>query len=131
MFVESIMKTEIKTVDNNETIKDACEKFKNNWIGCLIVIDNENIVGIVTERDVIQRTICNDMDPKTSKIHEIMTKEVISIDKNETVDQAIEKLKKHNIKKLPVTSNGELVGIITLTDITYTRHNIKNLIEED
>ena len=131
MFVENIMKTDIKTVDFNDTIKDACEKFKNNWIGCLIVIENENIVGIVTERDIIQRTICADKDAKTSKINEIMTKEVISIDKNETVDQAIEKLKGHNIKKLPVTSNDELVGIITLTDITFARHNIKNLIEDD
>lgn len=131
MFIENIMKTDIKTVDHNQTIKDACEKFKNNWIGCLIVTDNDNIVGIVTERDIIQRTICADKDPKTSKINEIMTKEVITIDKNETVDQAIEKLRGHNIKKLPVTSRDELVGIITITDITFARHKIKNLIEEE
>jgi len=131
MFIENIMKKDIKTVDYNETIKSACEKFKDNWIGCLIVTDNDSIVGIVTERDVIQRTICNDKDPKVSKINEIMTKEVISIDQNETVDQAVEKLKENNIKKLPVTSNTDLVGIITLTDITFARHSIKNLIEED
>jgi CBS domain-containing protein len=95
----------------------------------LLVTENNNIVGIVTERDIIERTICMDKDPNTAQVKEIMSTDVKTVDVDDRINYAISILKQHNIKKLPVIENGELVGIITVTDIAYTRPNIREFLK--
>ena len=128
--VKDIMKGKIITVDHNESIRQACDKYKEHKVGSLIVTDKSDILGIVTERDFIERTICMDKNPKTTKVKDIMSTEVMSIDINETIMKAVDIMKDKNIKKLPVTSNGALVGIITSTDIAYSRPSLKHFFNE-
>ena len=129
MLVKDMMKSKIITVDVNDTVRDACNKYRDHTVGCLIVIDRGQIAGLVTERDVIRRTICMDKDPKTTKINEIMSTDVKTIDPYAEVEDAIRMIKEHKIKKLPVASNGRLVGIITITDLAHTRPTIKRFLE--
>ena len=125
MYVKEIMTKKIFSVDCEKTIQFASSIYCDNKIGCLIVTENNHIVGIVTERDFIERTICMDKDPKITKIKEIMSTNVKTIDLNERVEKAIGILKENKIKKLPVTANNSLVGILTITDIAYSRPTIK------
>jgi CBS domain-containing protein len=125
MYVKEIMTKKIFSVDCEKTIQLASSIYCDNKIGCLIVTENNHIVGIVTERDFIERTICMDKDPKITKIKEIMSTNVKTIDLNERVEKAIGILKENKIKKLPVTANNSLVGILTITDIAYSRPTIK------
>jgi len=129
MYVRDIMKENLVTINYNETIKTACDLYRDNKIGCLIVIDNDDIVGIVTERDLIERTICMNRDPNTAKVEEIMSKNIKTIDKNERLEKAIAMFKENNIKKLPVTCNNSLVGIITITDIAYSRPSMQEFFQ--
>jgi len=129
MLVKDMMKSKIITVDANDTVRDACNKYRDHKVGCLIVTNNEEIAGLVTERDVIKRTICMDKDPNTTKIAEIMSTDVKTIDPYAEVDDAIRFIKEHKIKKIPVASNGRLVGIITITDLAHTRPTIKRFLE--
>jgi len=129
MYVRDIMKENLVTINYNETIKTACDLYRDNKVGCLIVIDNDDIVGLVTERDLIERTICMDRDPNTAKVEEIMSKNIKTIDKNERLEKAIAMFKENNIKKLPVTSNDSLVGIITITDIAYSRPSMQEFFQ--
>jgi acetoin utilization protein AcuB len=129
MIVKEIMKKSLITISGNETILDACNKYRDCKIGCLIVIDEEQVIGIVTERDLIERTICIGRDPKKTKIKEIMTNDVITIDPFDRIEKALEIIKKNKIKKLPVVSNDKLVGIVTITDIAYTKSVIKEFLE--
>jgi len=129
MYVKDIMKEKLVTINRNQTIKTACDLYRDNKIGCLIVTDNDDIVGIVTERDLIERTICMNKDPNISKVEEIMSKNIKTIDKNERLEKAIAIFKENKIKKLPVTFNDSLVGIITLTDIAYSRPSMKEFFQ--
>jgi CBS domain-containing protein len=130
-FVKDIMKSKIVTVSHDETIKNACQKYKDFKIGCLIVLDNDNIVGLVTERDIIERTILLDKDPNTAKIRDIMTTDLITIDMDEKVMKAVDVMKDNNIKKLPVTHKGSLIGIVTSTDIAYSRPSLKHFLRDE
>jgi CBS domain-containing protein len=125
------MKDNIVTIESNKSIKDACNIYKDKKIGCLLVIEKDNVIGIVTERDIIERTLCEDKDAKTTTIKDIMTSHVQTIDANDRISYAVEVLKKNNIKKLPVLNKGELVGIVTVTDIALTRPNIKNFLSTE
>jgi CBS domain-containing protein len=124
------MKKEIVKIDVNSSIKNACNLYKDKKIGCLFVIENEDVIGIVTERDIIERTICLDRNPDTTKVREIMSPDVKTVDSNDNINHAISILKDNNIKKLAVTEKDELVGIITVTDIAYTRPDIRRFIQE-
>jgi len=131
MLVRDIMTEKIVSIDSNESIRTACNKYRDTKVGCLIVTANADIVGIVTERDLIERAVCANKDLDTVKIKEIMTPDVKSIDIDERVENAVRMLKENKIKKLPVTSSNNIVGIITITDIAYSRPSIKSFIGQE
>jgi CBS domain-containing protein len=121
LLVKEVMTKKVFTIDKNETIFDACNMYKDYKIGCLIVTDMNRCVGIVTERDLIERTICARRDPYATKIGDIMSKNMKTIHSLETIDKAIEMMFQNKVKKLPVVVNEEVVGIITVTDISRAR----------
>lgn len=129
MFVKEIMTNKIITVDGNETVLDACNKYCECKVGCLIVTDKDQIVGIVTERDFVERAICMHRDPEKTKVKEIMSSDIKTIHPFDRIEKALDIIKKYKIKKLPVISDGKLVGIVTVTDIAYTRPGIREFLE--
>jgi CBS domain-containing protein len=129
-FVKDIMHSNIVTIDQNESVRKACDIYRDKKIGCLIVTDRDNIIGLVTERDLIERTICMDREPSMTKVKDIMTTNVITIEMDEKIMKAVDVMKDNNIKKLPVTHKGELIGIITSTDLAYSRPSMKNFFRE-
>ena len=129
MLVEDIMSKKLVTADINETVKEACNRYRELKVGCLVITDKDQIAGLVTERDIIERTICNDRDPNTTKISEIMSIDIKTVDSYASIEEALEIMQKNKIKKIPVVSNNELVGIITITDIAYTRPSIKKFLQ--
>lgn len=124
MLVKEIMTKKVVTINPYDTVFDACLKYRDNKVGCLPVTDKESCVGIVTERDLIERTICLHKDPEKTKISEIISSDIKTIQPLETLEKALEIMNKYKIKKLPVISNNALVGIITITDIAYTKPEI-------
>jgi CBS domain-containing protein len=121
MLVNEVMTKKIITINPDDTVFNACQKYHTNHIGCLIVSEKESCVGIVTERDIIKKMICDYKDSKKTKVSEIMSADVITIQSLETLEKALKLMKKYKIKKLPVVSNNILVGIITLSDIAHAR----------
>ncbi len=124
MLVKEIMINDIITVKPDDTVFDACIKYRDKKIGCLLVVENNNCIGIVTERDFIERTICMHKNPEKTKISEIMSSNIKKIHSLEKVETAVDVMKKHRIKKLPVVINDKIVGIITATDISRARPDL-------
>ena len=121
MLVKEIMKGDVVTVDSNEPVFNACLLYRDRKIGCLVVVEKGKCIGIVTERDLIERTICEEKNPKKTKIGEIMTSKIKTIHALDKIEKAIEIMKTYKIKKLPVLMDNRLVGIITVTDISKAR----------
>ena len=121
MLVKEIMTKNVVTIDANDTVFVACKKYNDYKVGCLVVEDNGFCVGIVTERDIIERTICVKKDPQKTKVSEIMSAGIKTVYALDTVDKAIEIMKQYKFKKLPVISNNDIVGIITVTDISNAK----------
>jgi len=124
LLVKEVMTKKVITIERNKTVFDACNTYKNFKVGCLIVTDNNKCVGMVTERDLIERTICVRKDPEKTLVGEIMSSDIITIHALEKVETAIEYMEFFKIKKLPVAVNDEIVGIITVTDISKARPDI-------
>lgn len=118
------MTRNVVTIDAADTVFDACMKYKEKKVGCLVVVENETCVGIVTERDLIERSICSRRDPNTTRVREIMSSGVKVVYALDTVEKALETMRQYKIKKLPVISSEKVVGIITMTDIAEARPDL-------
>ena len=124
MLVKEIMKKKVVTIHSHDTVFNACLKYRDEKVGCLVVVENNICVGIVTERDLIERTICIRKNPEKTKVSEIMSKDIKTIYALDKIETAIDVIKKYKIKKLPVISDDRIVGIITVTDISKARPDI-------
>ena len=121
MLVKKIMRTHVVSIDHERNVLEACMKFKQYKIGSLVVKnENKSCVGILTERDVIERAICNLKPMVTTLVKEIMSREVKTIHPLEKVDEAIKIMKEFHIKKLPVIQGKSIVGIIIISAITIS-----------
>jgi len=124
MLVKEIMTKNVVTIDADASVFDACMMYKEKKVGCLVVVDDETCVGIVTERDLIERSICQRRDPEKTKVSEIMSQNIKVVYALDTAEKALETMKQYKIKKLPVISSEKVVGIVTITDIAEARPEI-------
>jgi len=120
MLVEEVMSRDIISVDSNKTVFEACKIYKEKKVGSLVVMNKNITVGIVTERDTIEKLILLKKDPNKTKIREIMSPNIITVHALSPIDKAAKIMKEKNIKKLPVILNNKIVGIITETDLSRT-----------
>ena len=111
MKVSEVMNKAI-VVEENISLRDAAKIMSDKNIGSLIIMKNEKIIGIITERDIMKN-----VGRLGEKIPQVMTKNVVTIEANETIDNAASIMAKNKIKRLPVLKKGSLAGIVTATDI--------------
>ena len=105
------------TMDENTSAMDAARIMNREGIGCLIAVHHGEVVGILTERDLLKRIVEECRDPKQTKVSEIMTKEVVVGSPDLQLVEATRLMFENRIKKLPIVDKNGLVGLITLTDI--------------
>lgn len=99
-------------------VTEAAKTMKTNRIGSLVVIDgNEQVVGVITERDLVHRVLGENRDPKTTQIGEVMSKNIITVGPYVSLIEALKIMRKNDVRRLPVTRNKKLVGILTEREI--------------
>ena len=128
MLVKEIMSDCVKTVRPIDTSKEAACLMNESAIGCLIVVSgNGKIEGIVTERDILRDVVAEGKDPCSVKIEDIMSKNIVAISPEASLEEAADVMTENKIKKLPVVQDGKLIGIVTATDLVAYE---KDLIEK-
>jgi CBS domain-containing protein len=115
--VEEIMSSPVATVSGETTITEAARVLREQNIGSLVV-GEEIIQGIVTETDVVD-AVTEEIDLSATPVEQIMSDPVVTIRPHEAVHVAGERMGHNAVKKLPVTENGEPVGIVTTTDLAH------------
>jgi CBS domain-containing protein len=111
------MVKEVVTLQGGASVHEAVQLLNKHKIGCLIILSGDEIAGIVTERDLLERVLEKCRDPKETKVSEIMTRHVITGTPDMDTLDATRLMFKLKVKKLPITEDNKLVGIVTLTDI--------------
>ena len=131
MLVSEIMSKDVVTVENNKSVFDACNIYRECGVGSLVVMKEGIVVGILTERDIIERVIVDQKDPKETKVEEIMSKDIKTVHASARVEKAVEIMRQNKIKKLPVILNNNIFGIVTITDIANILPDISKLLDEE
>jgi CBS domain-containing protein len=119
--VEQIMTTNPRTVNADDTVLQAAQVMRDNDIGDVIVVDDGQVTGIVTDRDIAVRAVAEGRDPGSTTVGEIATTGVQAIEPDASVDDALSKMREHDIRRLPIVKNGRPVGIVSLGDLAVER----------
>ncbi len=119
--VKDVMARQVITIDVEQSAKNAARMMTKFGISGLVVLSEGDLVGILTERDILSRVVASGHDPDDVKVREIMSEPVIVVNPAMPLDKAVMIMFKEKIKKLPVVAKVEdalrLVGILSLTDI--------------
>ena len=128
--LEDVMVSEVIAVKADAAVEEAVKIMNKHEIGCLIVVNAaEKPVGIVTERDLLKRVLVKLRDPQTTKVSEIMSAPLIFGTPHMDVEVAARLMFQKKIKKLPVVENGNLVGLVTLTDLARVQPELIRLLK--
>ena len=108
---------DVVKIEGNVTAEEIANIMNECEIGCVIVVQEENPIGIITERDMIKRVLLESKDPKTTKAFQIMSAPLLFGHPDMSVQEAVKVMIERRIKKLPIIAEDQLVGMLTLTDL--------------
>lgn len=112
-----ILRRELISVEPGTTVAKAAQVMKKANTGSVFVGKGPKPVGIFTERDISRRVVAEGLDPKKTKVEQVMTKKLITVDATEPLSQVFECLSRGSFRHLPITENGDVVGIVSLSDL--------------
>ena len=116
MIVRDVMNKNVVVAKPDITVKEAAGIMSQHHIGSLVILKDKKIVGIITERNILI-AVAQGKDAELTTVEEIMSKNVVTVAPDKTVEDAVNLMTEHKIKKLPVVEGDNLIGIITASDI--------------
>ena len=118
IIVKEAMKTNLAMVKPITTILEAAKIMKKRKIGNVIIVEKEQPIGILTESDILKKVVAEGKNVNDVIVKDVMTTPIVVIDPYVTLEEAMETMGKCNVRRLPVTENDKLIGIITQKDIS-------------
>jgi CBS domain-containing protein len=118
--VRDLLKGDPVTVEASATVQDAAKLMDENDIGNVLVVENNEVQGIVTDRDIVVRVIAKG-DGADASVREAATTDLETLEPDASIDDAIQKMEQGNIRRLPVVEDGKPVGVISLGDLAQAK----------
>jgi CBS domain-containing protein len=126
--IQDIMTKKIVTIKHEKTGLDAAKLMNNYGISSLIVENDQKHIGIITERDIVSKICCKDLQPSKVNVADIMSDIRVYADPSTPIEVAVQRMINHKIRRLPVIEGGKIVGIVTVTDLAKELR--KTILEE-
>jgi CBS domain-containing protein len=117
LTVKSIAKPNIISLDKTKSVKEGAELMVKNNIGSLIITESGKYVGIVTERDILRKVVATTSFPPTTKLGDVMSSPLITIDAEAGLGEASSLMVENRIRRLLVKEDGKVIGIFTQRDL--------------
>ncbi len=118
MSVRSLMIKDVIFISSNASVKDVADLMLEKSVGSIIILENDEPIGIVTEGDLVRLVIAQGKDPNNTNVKEVMAHPLITIGPNASVGEVGETMARHGIERLPVIEDGKLIGIIAEQELT-------------
>lgn len=107
----------IITIDENSSVFEAAKAMVDNARGSIVATRGGESIGILTERDVMKKVVAKSLDPRSTKVKDVMTSPTVTIDKDKPLREAVDLMNRKGLRRMLVTENGKVVGIFTLRDV--------------
>ncbi|MEA2496686.1 MAG: hypothetical protein QOJ29_4597 [Thermoleophilaceae bacterium] len=118
--VRDLLKGDPVTVDASATVEEAAKLMDEKDIGNVLVVENDEVKGIVTDRDIVVRVIAKGNGADAS-VREAATTDLETLEPDASIEDAIQKMEQGNVRRLPVVEDGKPLGVITLGDLAQAK----------
>jgi CBS domain-containing protein len=115
--VRDVMTPGVRTVDPSQSLAEAAEVMRGEDVGSVPVEAEGRLIGIVTDRDIVTRAVAERRDPQTVKVDEIASRELVTVEPEQDLDEALALMARHQVRRLPVVEEGRLVGMLAQADV--------------
>lgn len=124
---------EVLTIDTHATVFEAIGKMEERNVGSIVILDEYGrLAGIFTERDYLRRIVLQNRTSKTTRLHEVMSTDVITVNAKCGVEKCMDIMTEERIRHIPVVEDGRIIGLVSIGDLVKhlcmeRSHEIKNL----
>ena len=117
--VKKIMTKEVLMIDEKTSVKEVARMMKTKKIGSILVEKNNEVIGIVTEADIVRRLVAEERDPNTTLVKTIMSSPLLAIDAEMSIIDANDMMDKNRVRHLAVKEEGKIVGLVSCRDVMH------------
>jgi CBS domain-containing protein len=121
--VHEVMTRSPATVSGQASLTDAARMMRDRDIGDLFVMDDGKLRGILTDRDIVVRAAADARDLTRTMVDEVASHDIVDISPNDDADQAVMMMRARAVRRVPVMDGGNLVGVVSLGDMSVERDN--------
>jgi CBS domain-containing protein len=115
--VRDVMTPGVQTVSASQSLAEAAEVMKGEDVGSVPVVEEGRLAGIVTDRDIVTWAVAERRDPQTVKVDEVASRELVTVEPDQDLDEALALMARHQVRRLPVVEEGQLVGMLAQADV--------------
>jgi CBS domain-containing protein len=116
--VKDAMTSNPCTIDADKTVDYAAKMLKDENVGLAPIVEGQRLVGTLTDRDIVVRVVAEGRDPKTVRVREVASTDLITIDPQQDLDEALRLMASHQVRRLPVVEeDGRVVGVLAQADV--------------
>ncbi len=123
--VRDAMTEDPRSIGASASVVEAARLMRQERIGSLPITDDEQLVGLITDRDITTRVVAEAADPKVTSVGDVCSRDLISVEPGNDLEEALELMARHQVRRLPVVENGRLVGIVAQADIALKEDETK------
>jgi CBS domain-containing protein len=116
--IRKLMFVKPRTVKVGDSIVDAAKLMKGEETGIAPIVEDGRLIGVVTDHDITLRVVAEGRDPRTTRVEEVASRNLVTIDPDQALDEALAVMTHHDVKRLPVIEeDGTLVGMVAHADV--------------
>jgi CBS domain-containing protein len=123
--VRDAMTEDPRSIGASASVVEAAQLMRQQHIGSLPVTEDERLVGMITDRDITTRVVAESAVPETTSVGDVYSRDLISVESNKDLEEALRLMARHQVRRLPVVENGRLVGIVAQADIALSENEKK------
>jgi CBS domain-containing protein len=120
--VKDVMTARPTSIESDTPVVEAARRMSSEGVGSLPVTREGELVGMITDRDLVLQVIARDLDPHKVAVGEICSENPVTAMPDESLDDALQRMAKHQVRRLPVAEDGRLVGILAQADVAQAAH---------
>jgi len=116
--IQELMTSNPTTVTGDATVVEAAKVMKKEDAGIVPIVDGDRVVGVITDRDIAIQVVAAGKDPQSTKVRDVASQNVVTVDPQQELDEALRLMAQHQVRRLPVVEeDGRLVGIVAQADV--------------
>jgi CBS domain-containing protein len=123
--VRDAMTEDPRSIGASASVVEAARLMREQHIGSLPITDDQKLVGMITDRDITTRVVAEAADPQKTPVSDVYSRDLISVEPDNDLDEALQLMARHQVRRLPVVENGRLVGIVAQADIALRENEKK------